>query len=454
MTSRKRSVRIGSGSACPGERLEPALELVERGEIEYIVFDSLSETEMLAFEKDRLRNPDAGYDVYTTRRLRTLLPACQRNGVKIIGNMGGANPLGALRLALKIARENEIRGMRIAAVLGDNVLEVVRCLDLVVTETGGKVADFGDRLVAAHAYVPADSVVEALDAGADLVITGRMGDASLYLAPMRHALGWRDNDWDMLARGMVVGHLFECGGQVSGGYFADPPYKVVPDLYRLGFPLAEVRADGEVTITKVPGTGGLINRATCAEQMLYEVGDPANYVHADVVIDFTDIDFVEVGPDRVALDGTIRGKPRPERLKVNLGAREGYRAEGMVFYAGPGAYDRAKLAAETMRLRLERVTRLQAEALRFDLVGLNAIYGPQEEQATCLPWEVGVRVAGRTATREEAWKIMHELETIDNNGPAAIARGLRREDLVEILGYYSTLIPRVEVSTRVVLEEV
>ena len=453
LQGRAKRVRLGGGSACPGERLEPAVELVEKGNIDYIIFDSLSESEMLAFERQKLRQPDAGYDIYSERRLRAIWAQCARAGIGIIGNMGAANPRGAQEVAIRVARTMGLEGQKVAAVLEDNVLDTVTELNPVVNETGRLVSDFGDRLVAAHAYIPADPIVEALEQDADLVITGRVGDASLFLAPMIHEFGWLADAWDLLAKGIVVGHLLECAGQVTGGYFADPPYKIVPDLYRLGFPIAEITAEGETIITKTPGSGGVVSTATCAEQMLYEVDDPANYIEADVVTDFSDIGLEQVGPDRVRIEGTVRGKPKPDLLKVNLGVREGYRAEGTIFYAGPGAYGRAKLAADVIRQRLERVTALQADELRFDYIGINALYGPRSGEVKNEPWEVGLRVAGRTQSREEAWKIMHELETVDNNGPAAIGRGLRSEEISEILGYYSTFVPREAVETEVVVRE-
>ena len=453
LQGRAKQVRLGGGSACPGERLEPAVELVEKGNIDYIIFDSLSESEMLAFERQKMRQPDAGYDIYSERRLRAIWAQCARAGIGIIGNMGAANPRGAQEVAIRVARTMGLEGQKVAAVLGDNVLVTVTELNAVVNETGRPVSDFGARLVAAHAYIPADPIVEALEQDADLVITGRVGDASLFLAPMIHEFGWLADAWDLLAKGIVVGHLLECAGHVTGGYFADPPYKTVPDLYRLGFPIAEITAEGETIITKTPGSGGVVSTATCAEQMLYEVDDPANYIEADVVTDFSDIGFEQVGPDRVRIEGKVRGKPKPDLLKVNLGVREGYRAEGTIFYAGPGAYGRAKLAADVIRQRLERVTALQADELRFDYIGINALYGPRSGEVKNEPWEVGLRVAGRTRLREEAWKIMHELETIDNNGPAAIGRGLRSEEISEILGYYSTFVPREAVETEVVVRE-
>ena len=197
---------------------------------------------------------------------------------------------------------------------------------------------------------------------------------------------------------------------------------MVPDLYRLGFPIAEVSANGDIIVTKTPNSGGLVSPATCAEQMLYETDDPANYIEADVVTDFTDIEFEQVGPDRVAITGTVKGKPKPEMLKVNLGVREGYRAEGMIIYAGPGAYERAKLAAEVIRERLERVTHLKADALRFDFIGINALYGPPQEPVDP-PWEVGLRVAGRgledharAGNHRQQWASRHRPRPQDRGG--------------------------------------
>jgi hypothetical protein len=453
VVTRKQSLRIGGGSACPGERIEPAIELIEKGEIDYIAFDSLSEPELSAFVKHKMSHPDEGYDTYTERRLRAILPLCAEHGVKVLGNMGGANPLAAHALALDTARRIGLQGTKVATVVGDDVLGLVKELNPEVEGSNKRALDFGDALIAAHAYIPADSMIAALAEGADLVIAGRVGDASLFLAPMMHEFGWADDDWDRMAMGIVVGHLMECAGQLSGGYYADPPYKVVPDLHKIGFPIAEVTDDADVLITKVDGSGGLVSRGTCAEQMLYEVHDPANYIGADVVTDLSDVDFKDVGPNRVAVTGTVKGKPKPDMLKVNLSVTEGVIAEGSLFYAGPGALERAKLAAEIIRKRLELVVDFKGQGLRFDLLGVNALYGPPESDATPVPWEVGLRVTARAAERDEAWKVMHELETIDNNGPAAIGRALRKEDVREVVAYFPTFVPRERVPTDFRIED-
>jgi len=427
--------------------------MLEKGRLDYLGFDSLSETELLAFERQRLDEPGLGYDAFTEKRLRAILPLCREKNVKVIGNMGAANPEGALHVALDVCRELGLRGMKVASVIGDDVLDLVRELDLPIEKAEKSARGFGDTLVSAHAYIPADPIVEALSEGATLVMAGRVGDASIYLAPLMYEYGWNENDLDLLARGIIVGHLLECAGQVSGGYFADPPYKVVPDLHRIGFPIAEVHDDGECFITKVESSGGLVSPATCAEQLLYETHDPSHYIEADVISDFKHIEFDEVEPNRVRMGGTIRGKPPPDMLKIAVGVREGYRTEGMVFYGGSGAVDRAKLAADVMRRRLEEVVGFEGE-LRIDLIGLDAFYGPERGGKGVIPREVGVRLAGRCPDLANAMKIAHELETIDNNGPASLARSLRSEDIREVLGYYDAFIPRDQVKTRVLVEEV
>ena len=447
-------IKLGSGSACPGERLEPALELVKYADINYIIFDSLSESEMLKFEKHKLEKQSHGYDTFMEARLNKIWPLCYKRKIKIIGNMGAANTKSAQNIACKIGKNLKLKGSKIATVHGDNVLNLVKELDLKTTESNIPVSAFGDNLIAAHAYIPADTLVEALHQGADLLITGRVGDATLYLAPLRYEFGWLENEWDLLARGIIVGHLFECAGQLTGGYFADPPYKKVPNLDNLGFPIAEVKKDGSTIITKLPKSGGIVSVATCAEQMLYEVGDPANYIHADVITDFTDIGFKEIRKNRVSIIGDIKGKEKPKHLKVNLGVKEGYIAEGIVFYAGIGAYDRAKLAAEIIQKRLYKYTNIKKKSLRIDYIGINSIHNNNFEVYNYEAREIGLRIAGRTETKKEAWRILHEFETIDNNGPAGIARGLRKEDIREIIGYYSTLIPREYVNTTYDLLEI
>src|SRR5262245_29228067 len=282
-----RTIRIGAGAGYSGDRIEPAVELAERGHLNYLVFECLAERTIALAQQARRSDPDAGYDPLLADRFNAVLRPCVANGVKIITNMGAANPAGAARAVASIARDLGLAGLRIAAVSGDDVMEAVRARDLPLVETDGRIADVADRMVSANAYLGAGPIVEALAGGADIVITGRVSDPALFLAPLMHEFGWKADDWDRLGKGTVVGHLLECAGQITGGYFADPGYKDVPNLARLGFPLADVSEDGSAVIGKLPETGGRVSLKTCKEQLLlYEVHDPARYCQPDVVADF------------------------------------------------------------------------------------------------------------------------------------------------------------------------
>ena len=280
--------------------------------------------------------------------------------------------------------------------------------------------------------------MEALQAGADIVLTGRVADPALFCAPLLHEFGWSLDDWPRLGHGTLVGHLLECAGQITGGYFADPGHKPVPDLARLGFPIAEVSADGGVVITKVPGSGGAVTARSCKEQLLYEIHDPAAYVTSDVVADFSAVEIHEVGPDRVAVSGAT-GRARPEKLKVCLGCRDGFTGEGQISYAGPGAVARGRLALAIVRERFKLLSFEPAE-LRGELIGVNSVFASREvEEAATVP-EVRVRVAGRTATREDANRIGDEVETLYTNGPAG--GGGVTKSTREVIAILSTLFPR------------
>ena len=250
-----RTVRIGAGAGFSGDRIEPAVELAERGGLQYLVFECLAERTIALAQLAKGRDPEAGYDPLLAARMRAVLPACRRNGVRIVTNMGAANPLAAARKVAEVARELGLAGLKVAAVLGDDVLDALRGGDQPLDE-GGTVAALGNRLVSANAYLGAGPIAEALEGGAEVVVTGRAADPAMFLAPLVHEFGWSMEDWERLGRGTVVGHLLECAGQVTGGYFADPGFKDVPDLARLGFPLAEVAEDGTAVVTKVPGSGG------------------------------------------------------------------------------------------------------------------------------------------------------------------------------------------------------
>jgi len=329
------------------------------------------------------------------------------------------------------------------------VLDTVRAGGYLLDDTGETVASLGNRLVSANAYLGAGPIVEALAAGADVVITGRAADPSMFLAPLIHEFSWSMEDWTRLGRGTVVGHLLECAGQITGGYFADPGFKDVPDIARLGFPIAEVAEDGTAVITKVPGTGGVVSAATCTEQLLYEVHDPARYLQPDVVADFSGVSVTEVGPDRVRIQGGD-GTKRTRTLKVSVGYVDSYVGEGQISYAGPGAVARGRLALEIVAERL-RLTGVQARELRFELIGVDSILGRKLSADAPEPREVRVRVVGRTDSLSEATRIANEVESLYLNGPAS--GGGVTKSARDIVGIRSTLLPENLVKTAVQIVE-
>src|SRR4051794_27659982 len=272
-----RTIRIGSGAGYSGDRIEPALELAEKGEIDYLVFECLGERTVALAQQARMKNPDGGYDPLLDERMRAVLPVCAARGIKIVTNMGAANPVAAARKTAEIAKALGLSSLKIAAVTGDDVLDVCKDGDLQIMEFDGTVKQLGNRLLSANAYLGAEPIADALSAGADIVITGRASDPALFLAPMIDAFGWAMDDWNLLGQGTVAGHLLECAGQITGGYFADPGYKDISDLARLGIPIGEVGEDGSLVITKVAGSGGAVTAQTCKEQLLYEVHDPTKY---------------------------------------------------------------------------------------------------------------------------------------------------------------------------------
>ncbi|MET3630961.1 hypothetical protein ABIC51_005809 [Burkholderia sp. 572] len=438
----ERRVRIGAGAGYSGDRIEPAVELAEHGQLDYLVFECLAERTIAIAQQARRQDPSLGYDPLLDARMRAVLPVAVPKGVRIVSNMGAANPRAAARRTARIAQSLGVAGLKVAAVEGDDVLDVVLRGAFRFEESGDDVAAYRDRIVSANAYLGAAPIVDALAAGADVVLTGRVADPSLFAAPLIHAFGWRMDDWDTLGAATVVGHLLECAGQVTGGYFADPGYKDVPNLARLGFPIGEVAADGSVVITKVPHAGGRVSAATCKEQLLYEIHDPARYLQPDVVADFTHVAVAEEAADRVRVTGG-RGTARPDTLKVSVAYVDGWIGEGQISYGGPGALERARLALGIVRERLA-LTGVAATELRFDLIGVDALYGDATPAVRGEPAEVRVRVAGRAASADEAARIGNEVETLYTNGPAG--GGGAFKSTREVIAVQSVLLPRAAVT--------
>jgi hypothetical protein len=438
-----RTIRIGSGAGYSGDRIEPAIELAEKGDIQYLVFECLGERTVALAQQARMKHSDEGYDPLLEERMRAVLPLCAAKGIKIVTNMGAAHPEAAAKKTAEIARSLGLSSLKIAAVVGDDVLDACKAGDFSIMEFEGTIKQLGNRLLSANAYLGAGPAAKALSAGADVVITGRASDPALFLAPMIHAFGWAMDDWNLLGKGTVAGHLLECAGQITGGYFADPGFKDVADLARLGFPIGEVGEDGSLVVTKVEGSGGMVTAQTCKEQLLYEVHDPARYLQPDVVADFSHVTVEEIGPDRVRISGG-RGAKRTGTLKVSVGYLDGFIGEGQISYAGPGALARGRLALEIVRERL-KLTGVAASELRFDLIGVDSLHGPQVSAREVSvrakqPYEVRVRVAGRTESLGEAIRIGNEVETLYTNGPAG--GGGAWKSARDVVAVASVLLPR------------
>lgn len=436
MSARTSTVRIGCGAGFAGDRLEPAVDLVERGRLDDIVLDCLAERTIALAQQRRLMDPGAGYDPRLVARFSRLLPPAVERGVRVLTNMGAANPVAAgnvTRDLLDMAGSTA----RVAVVTGDDVLDGLD-LDAPALEDGRPLHEHGE-LVCANAYLGADALLPALDSGAQVVITGRVCDPSLFLAPLAHRFRADLDDVAFAAGGTLVGHLLECAGQLTGGYFADPGVKDVPGLAELGFPFADVGSDGSAVYGKLPGTGGRLNRATVREQLLYEVADPTGYRTPDVVLDLRRVTVTPFGPGSVRVTGAI-GRPRPDRLEVTVGYRAGHKVEAEISYSGPGADRRAALAADIVAAR---VGGLQLRP-RIEVIG---IVPPDADDRV----ECRLRVAAIGADLATLGAVGHEVEALYTNGPAG--GGGVRVSMGEVIGVVSTLVPRTVVRPGVTILE-
>jgi hypothetical protein len=437
-----RTVRIGAGSAWWGDRVGPAALNAEKGNLDYLCFETMAEATISAAQVRKRRDPAfPGYDTYLDDRMQAVLPACLKRGTKIVTNQGWINPDGAAQRITHWLRELGAKGIKVASINGSLITDRVLDLTDTILENGRPTRSLKDSLVSAEVYLGAEPIVAALKAGAQIVVSGRVADPSIFMAPMMYEFGWDALDHQRLGAGNGLGHLMECGAQVTGGYFADPGFKDVPEPWNLAFPIVEVEADGSAVLTKVAGTGGAVNLMTVKEQLLYEVHDPANYITPDVVVDFTTAQLEQVGPDRVRIS-RISGKPRTPTLKVSIGCMEGHIGEDMFFYAGPGALRRAQLAKKVLEERF-RIVNLDAEEVRIDFLGLNAIHGAMTPAGAPEPYEIAVRVAARTKTREEAIKVGREVDGMAVSGIGMTGKRVPHQDRTrEIIGVWSSLVPR------------
>ena len=449
-------VHIGCGAGFAGDRFDAAVPIVSalanvKGE-RFLIYEVLAERTLAIAQRLKRENPDQGYSPFLDVYLPLVLADCHRHGIRIVTNMGAANPLGAARRVHALARGLGIRGLKVAAVTGDDLLATLSEHDIRREPIIEGIALDDRPIVAANAYLGARPVADALATGAHVVLVGRTTDAALSLGPLMHVHGWQAGDLDLLAQGTACGHLLECGAQVSGAYFPDPGFKDVPDFDRVGFPIAEVEADGSLVITKPPGTGGLVSRATVIEQLLYEVHDPHNYLTPDVVLDIGDVEVMEAGANRVGVSGA-RGKAPPSTLKATVCVDAGWLGEGEISYAGPNALARAELAASVVRARCRAIG--IGEPVRVEVLGSGAIFDSngrtRRPPSASAAEEYRVRAAVRSANRKVAQQVSDEVLSLYCSGPAGGA-GVRQHVSPQV-STASILIDRKRVKAQVALVE-
>ncbi len=452
-----RTIKIGGGQGFYGDTILPSIEMAKKVEgLNYISFDCLSELTLSILQKDKRRDSNRGFTMDILALMPKMLPIAREKGIKLITNSGGMNPIAARDAVLGIARKLGIKNLKVAVITGDDIFErldelLKKGYALDNLDTGEKLGNVRERVVNANAYLGADVIARALSEGADVVITGRVTDSALFLGPLLYEFGWKADDWDKLAAGIVCGHLLECAGQVAGGNFASG-WQEVSNLENIGYPYAKFSEDGSFIMSKTPDTGGLISFRTVREQLLYEVLDPNHYLTPDVDADFTSVHLEDVGENRVRVWG-IKGRPRPETLKVCIGYEDGWIGEAQIAYSWPDALRKAQEADRILRRRFE-ITGLKYSEIRTDFIGFNALHGPL---ACSMPNpqelnEVVLRLAVRVGDEKEAEKVFRELVPLGLNGPPTASGVGGRSKPRELLALWPTLIPRAEVEPAVKIE--
>lgn len=442
----KQKIRIGCGAGFSGDRIEPAIVLSEKGNLDYLVLECLAERTIALAQKRKLQDPSKGYDPLLVRRITSLLPILVKNKICLITNMGAANPVEAAKKVSEIAQQLGLK-VKVVAVSGDDVFDKIDKNALAI-ETNEPLTTSGE-LISANAYLGVEGILEALKNDANIIITGRVADPSLFLAPIIHEFNWAADNYDLMVKGTVIGYLMECAGHITGGYFADPIKKTVENMDILGHPFVDVFQDGSAIISKVEGTGGVVNLQTAKEQLLYEVINPFEYFTPDVIADFTTVKSQEIAKNQVQVSGGT-GKQRPNTYKVSVGYKAFFLGEGEISYAGSSAFERAELAGKTLEKRLKN----QFDDFRVDYIGLNSVHR-QSIDTISIPKtmpEIRLRVAGKAQTMEEATLIGEEVEALYTNGPAG--GGGVRKYVNEVIGIISVLINRENILPEISIFEV
>lgn len=451
----KDSIRIASGQGFWGDLLSAPLAQVSKGPIDYLMLDYLAEVTMSIVQKQKMRNPSLGYARDLISTVDEILPFLVERNIRMISNGGGVNPEAARDAVFEVARKHGVKGLRVGVVTGDDILPrldelIAQGHKMLHMEDGTPIAQVKEKLLSANVYLGAAPVVEALRQGADIVITGRVTDTGLTLAPMIHEFGWSMNDWDKLAAGTVAGHINECGAQASGGNFLGD-WKSLPDMANIGFPIIEAYPDGSFIVTKHANTGGAVTRETVSEQLLYEIGDPTQYITPDCVADFSSIQLRDEGDNRVRVYG-IKGKPATPFYKVSASYDDGYVAFGSLTYSAPEAFIRAQAGDRILRERLKTLG-LQFDEIRTEFVGMNACHGPIA--AAIEPNEVMMRIGVRSKDKNSVERFGKEIAPLILTGPPGVtgfAGG--RPKPSDVVAYFPALIDKSVVDYHVSVEEI
>lgn len=439
-------IRIANGQGFWGDWLEAPVRLVDQGPIDYLALDYLAEITMSILQKQKQADPNLGYARDFPPLIARIAKKIRERGVKVIANAGGVNPVACAKEVARVAP-----GIKVAVVLGDDVFGridefLAKGYEMRDMDTGEPIATIRDRILSANAYIGAFPLAEALATGADVVIAGRSTDTALTLAPMVHRFGWKAEEYDKLAAGTIAGHIIECGAQCSGGN-CQVDWESIPDMANIGYPIIEAEPDGSFTVTKHAGAGGRVSIDTVKEQLLYELGDPKNYITPDCVADFTTIRLKDTGPDRVRVSG-IRGGPRPPSLKLSISYANGWKAIGTLVYSWPQAREKARAADRIVRERVRQLG-LAFDEIYTEFLGIDACLGPAAP-AVADPPEVQVRIGVRGAEKKAVDRFTRELIPLVLNGPpGATGFGDGRPPVREIVAYWSALVPREEIATRV-----
>jgi len=449
----KQTIRVAAGQGFWGDLPEAPVQQVEGGPVDYLMLDYLAEVTMSIMQKQKARDPNAGYAKDFVPLMKRILPTCVERNIRVTANAGGVNVRGCADAVVGVARELGLSGkLQIGIVTGDDIMSRLdefldSGIELRNMDTDEPLSSVRDRIQSANVYLGAWPMVDALKRGAQIVVTCRVTDTGLTLAPLIHEFGWEANDWDKMSSGTIAGHIIECGAQASGGN-CQFEWQNIPDMANVGFPIAEVSADGTFVITKHEGSGGRVNLQSVKEQLVYEMGDPHAYITPDCVADFTTIRLEDAGENRVRVFG-VKGRPATDSLKVSISYSAGFKAVGTLVYAWPDAYAKAQAADRILRARLERLG-LRFERVLTEFVGVNATHGPLAGPPSADAAEVQLRIGVRGPERSAVERFTKEIAPLILTGPPAVtgfAGG--RPKVEEIVAYWPALIPREIISPKV-----